>query len=62
MNPDADTHDSNMWVFPLSAAEIEYTFLLPNCATTLFGLNTIVTPVSSQLYIYMGLEIKFSLP
>jgi len=29
-NPDTDTHNSTVWVFPLSAAEIAYTFFLPN--------------------------------
>ena len=62
VKPVAETHDKTVWVFPFSEADRAYTCLFPSSATTLFGLNTIVTPVSSQLKICIGLNTKFSFP
>ena len=44
-----ETHARMVWVFPFSADVIAYTLRRPSSATTLPGLWTTLTPVSSQL-------------
>ena len=48
--PDAEAHVNMVCVFPFSADVTAYTLWRPISATTLPGLWTTLTPVSSQLY------------
>ena len=60
--PDAEAHDNTVWVFAFSPDVMTYIFLCPSSATTLPGLCTTLTPVSLQLYTYIGFDIRFNLP
>ena len=58
--PDADPHVMIVWVFPFSAAAIEYTAFHPTCVTTPVGFVTTVTTPVSTLYINIGLATMLS--
>ena len=58
--PDTDSHVMIVWVFPFSAAAMEYTAFRPTCVTTPVGFVTTVIPVSSTLYINIGLAMMLS--
>ena len=49
MLPEAETHERTLWVFPFSADVTAYTLQQPSSATTLPGLWTMLTPVTSML-------------
>ena len=58
---DADPHVTIVWVFPFSAAAMEYTAFRPTCVTSAVGIVTTVIPVSSTLYyINIGLVMMLS--
>ena len=59
---EAETQDKTVCVQPFSAEVTPYTLWRPNSAITLPGLWTIETPVSSELYICIGLNIRFNFP
>jgi len=58
--PDAEAHVNAVCVFPFSADVTAYTLWRPISATTIPGLWTTLTPVSSQLYICISLDIRFT--
>ena len=59
-DPDADTHDYIVCVFPFSPEVTDQTFLRPTSVITFPGLCTTVTPVSSIFHICIGFASKFS--
>ena len=61
MYPEAETQESTVCVFPLSADVMAYTLRRPSFATTFPGLWTTLMPVSSVLKISIGFKMRLRL-
>ena len=62
MYPEAETQESTVCVFPLSADVMAYTLRHPSFATTFPGLCTTLMPVSSALKMSIGFEMRLRRP
>ena len=60
--PEAETQESTVCVFPLSADVMAYTLRRPNFATTFPGLWTMLMAVSSALKMSIGFEMRLRWP
>ena len=58
--PDADPHVMIIWVFPFSAEAMEYTAFHATCVIIPVGFVATVIPVSSTLYINIGMAMMLS--